>query len=291
METVETEHYTIHNDDCVEAMSRMPADSVDLSVFSPPFEALFTYSSEREDMGNASGSEEFAAHFTFFARELLRVLKPGRHCCLHLTQLVNFRTQQGRKGIRDFRGRTINAMEDAGFHFYGEFVIPKNPQAVALRTKTERLQFTQFKRDSLESSPCLNDYMLQFRKPGKQAEKVLNDVSNDEWIKWASGIWSDIRESDVLSGWMGAKGEGDEKHICPLQLEVIRRCVRLWTNPGEVVFSPFAGIGSELFVAIEQKRRALGVELKPEYFRQAVANARSSVDRHHRQQDMFAGAR
>lgn len=277
--------------DCVTTMrDRMNPDSMDLAVFSPPFSSLFTYSSHAADMGNCSehdGDAEFSAHFGFFARELLRVMKPGRAVCLHLQQIIAFRSKHGRKGLRDFRGMVIHAMEQEGFHYYGEFVISKNPQATAIRTKTERLQFTQFKRDSLESSPCLNDYVLHFRKPGKQAVPVKNNVSNDEWIRWASGIWDDIREGDVLSGHRHAKSNQDEKHICPLQLEVIRRCVRLWSNPGEEVFTPFLGIGSEAYVAIEQGRVGVGVELKPEYYKQAVDNCDAAIAAFHRQQSLI----
>jgi len=273
MPEVETEHFRLIHGDCIEEMAGMEAELVDMAVFSPPFASLFTYSSDRADMGNCTddGEAEFGIHFGHFADALLRVMKPGRVVALHLAQLVAFRARHGRKGIRDFRGAVIDAMESAGFHFYGEFVIPKNPQAAAIRTKSERLQFVQFKRDSLESSPCLNDYMLEFRKPGTQAVAVKNDVSNEEWIRWASGVWHDIRETDVLSC-HAARGQDDEKHICPLQLPVIERCIRLWSNPGEIVFSPFAGIGSEVYTAICQRRIGIGIELKPEYIEQAVAN-------------------
>lgn len=284
-----TDFYTIENDDCVAAMARMEPDSVDMTVFSPPFAALFTYSSQREDMGNCSEhvDAEFSLHFAHFADALIRVLKPGRVCALHLQQLVAFQSRHGRKGLRDFRGMVIDRMEQSGWIYYGEFVIPKNPQAAAIRTKSSRLQFAQFRRDSLESSPALNDYVLQFRKPGKQDVPVVNDVSNEEWISWASGVWDDIRETDVLEGWQCGRADEDEKHICPLQLDVIRRCVRLWSNKGEVIFSPFGGIGSELYVAIEQGRKAYGVELKPEYFKQAVTNCEVAVTRTHRQQSLF----
>lgn len=273
---VETEHFRLIHGDCVEEMALMDSDSIDLSVFSPPFASLFTYSSEGADMGNCSDAGalikgEFGIHFAHFADALHRVMKPGRVVALHLAQLVAFRARHGRKGIRDFRGATISTMEESGFIFYGEFVIPKNPQAAAIRTKSERLQFVQFKRDSLESSPALNDYVLEFRKPGTQDVKVKNDVSNEEWIRWASGVWHDIRETDVLS-YHAARGDNDEKHICPLQLTVIERCIRLWSNPGEVVFSPFSGIGSEPYTAIRQRRFGLGIELKPEYFEQGAGN-------------------
>lgn len=286
---VKTPYFWMQNGDSIELMETMEADSVDMAVFSPPFAALFTYSSESADMGNCSdqAEEEFALHFRHFAAGLLRVMKPGRVVCLHLAQLVAFRSRHGRKGVRDFRGSVIAVMEDEGFHFYGEFVIPKNPQAVAIRTKTERLQFVQFKRDSLESSPSLNDFVLEFRKPGTQEVPVHNDVSNEEWIRWASGVWGDINESDVLGGWHSARAENDEKHICPLQLTVIERCVRLWSNPGEVVFSPFAGIGSEVYTAIRQGRVGWGIELKGEYFRQAVKNAELAVHQTHEQMSVL----
>lgn len=272
-EPVETDHFRLIHGDSIEVMAGMEEASVDMAVFSPPFSSLFTYSSETADMGNCSdqGEVEFGLHFAHFADALYRVMRPGRVVALHLAQLVAFRARHGRKGIRDFRGATIRAMEESGFLFYGEFVIPKNPQAAAIRTKSERLQFSQFKRDSLESSPALNDYMLEFRKPGSQEVRVNNDVSNEEWINWASGVWHDIRETDVLS-YHAARGVNDEKHICPLQLTVIERCIRLWTNPGEVVLSPFAGIGSEPYTAIRQRRFGIGIELKSEYFHQAVAN-------------------
>ncbi len=275
LDPVETEHFRLTHGDCVEVMGEMEPESVDLAVFSPPFASLFTYSSETADMGNCSDQEreEFNLHFAHFADALYRVMRPGRVVCLHLSQMVAFRARHGRKGLRDFRGDVVRVVESSGFHYYGEFVIPKNPQATAIRTKSERLQFSQFRRDSLESSPALNDYMLEFRKPGTQAVPVVNDVSNEEWIRWASGVWDGIAETDVLS-YHAARGEDDEKHIAPLQLPVIERCIRLWTNPGEVVLTPFCGIGSEAYTAIRQRRFGLGIELKIEYFRQAVANCR-----------------
>lgn len=287
---VQTDYYRLIHGDCIEEMDRLDADSMDLAVFSPPFSNLYTYSSETADMGNCQdGTVEFNLHFAHFSDALLRVMKPGRVVCLHLAQLVSFRARQGRKGLRDFRGTVIDAMEDSGFLFYGEFVIPKNPQATAIRTKSERLQFSQFRRDSLESSPALNDFVLEFRKPGKQAVSVSPQVSNEEWIEWASGVWHGINESDVLSGWRRARGDDDEKHICPLQLEVIERCIRLWSNEGEVVFTPFLGIGSEAYQAIKLKRKAVGVELKAEYFAQAVCNCDMAVSETHDQLSLFGG--
>lgn len=288
---VEADHFRLIHGDSVEVMSELEPESVDLAVFSPPFASLFTYSSETADMGNCSdqSEEEFGLHFAHFAERLCRIMKPGRVVALHLAQLVAFRARHGRKGIRDFRGAVVRIMEEAGFHFYGEFVIPKNPQAAAIRTKSERLQFSQFRRDSLESSPALNDYVLEFRKPGTQAAPVINDVSNEEWIRWASGVWSDVNETDVLS-YHDARAENDEKHICPLQLAVIERCIRLWSNPGEVVFSPFAGIGSEPYTAIRQRRFGLGIELKAEYLEQAAKNcARAEAETYHQTAIAFDG--
>lgn len=287
-------HYWLQHGDSIANMGAIPDlqtipdESVDLSVFSPPFASLFTYSSETADMGNCSdqGREEFNIHFIHFAEALFRVMKPGRVVCLHLAQLVAFRARHGRKGLRDFRGDVVRVMEEAGFLYYGEFVVPKNPQAAAIRTKSERLQFSQFRRDSLESSPALNDYVLEFRKPGEQAVPVQNDVSNEEWIRWASGVWDDIRETDVLS-YQRAKGENDEKHIAPLQLGLIERCIRLWSNPGEVVFSPFGGIGSEPYTAIRQKRIGWAVELKSEYFQQAVKNCERAESETYHQGSLF----
>lgn len=288
--SVETEHFAMMNGDSIEVMGAMDEDSVDLSIFSPPFASLFTYSSEVADMGNTSEHEdaEFDMHFAHFAAALLRVMKPGRVVALHLAQIIAFRVRHGRKGLRDFRGRVIHVMEEAGFHFYGEFVIPKNPQAVAIRTKSERLQFSQMRRDSLESSPALNDFILEFRKPGKQAVRVLPDISNEDWISWASGVWGDINETDVLQH-RQARADEDEKHLCPLQLEVIRRVIRLWSNPGECVMTPFAGIGSEVVSAIKLKRYGLGVELKPEYFREAVKHCEDAVAMTHHQLDLLEG--
>jgi len=285
---VRSDYYWLQHGDSIELMGAMEPDSVDLAIFSPPFASLFTYSSAPEDMGNCSdqATEEFNLHFAHFAERLFRIVRPGRVCALHLAQLIAFRARHGRKGLRDFRGDVIDAMEDAGWLYYGEFVIPKNPQAVAIRTKSERLQFSQFKRDSLESSPALNDYMLQFRKPGKQSVPVLNDVSNEEWIRWASGVWDDIRETDVLS-YHAARSEDDEKHICPLQLPVIERCVRLWSNPGEVVFSPFGGIGSEPYTAICQRRIGWAIELKAEYFRQMERSVERAVSETYHQTSLL----
>jgi DNA modification methylase len=282
--TVETPYFRLMHGDSLDLMAGLEPESVDLAVFSPPFASLFTYSSETADMGNCSdqAEEEFGIHFAHFADRLFRIMRPGRVVALHLAQLIAFRARHGRKGVRDFRGSVIRTMESAGFYYYGEFVVPKNPQAAAIRTKSERLQFAQFKRDSLESSPALNDYVLEFRRPGEQAVQVKNDVSNEEWIRWASGVWDDIRETDVLN-YHAARGEQDEKHICPLQLTVIERCIRLWTNPGEVVFSPFAGIGSEVYTAIRQRRFGLGVELKAEYFRQAAGHCERAVSETYQQ--------
>lgn len=293
---VRTEHYWLQHGDSIACMGALPDmqtipdESVDLSVFSPPFSSLYVYSSESADMGNCGeqDSAEFNLHFGHFSDGLFRVMKPGRIVALHLAQIIAFKTRHGRKGIRDLRGDVIRIMEESGFHYYGEFIIPKNPQAVSIRTKSERLQFDQFERDSLESSPCLNDYVLEFKKPGKAAVPVKPRMTRDEWVSVASGVWYDIRETDVLPGSRSVKMDDDGRHIAPLQLGVIDRCIRLWSNAGEVVFSPFAGIGSEIDQAVRLGNVGWGIELKAEYFRQACANAEAAEIATYGSQDDFS---
>jgi hypothetical protein len=259
--------------------------SVDLAIFSPPFATLYAYSSEPEDMGNSTdaNTSEFLLHFRHFTRGLARVVKPGRVVCMHLAQITYAKAYHGRDGIRDLRGMMIGAMERAGFLYDGEFVIDKNPQAAAVRTKSSRLTFAQFERNSLKSAPVLCDFVMKFRREGDSAVPVKPQATRDEWIAWARGVWSDIRETDVLQGWHRARSEEDEKHICPLQLPVINRCIRLWSNPGETVLDPFDGIGSTVDQAIRLGRFGLGIELKREYWLQSLDNANRAVAETHEQ--------
>lgn len=267
--------WTMYLGDCVEWAGKLPDRSVDVSVFSPPFASLYTYSPSDRDMGNTSSIEEFTEHFRFLVRELRRVMKPGRNVAVHCAQLGATLNTDGYIGIKDFRGSIINLFEGEGFILHGEVTIDKDPQAQAIRTHAKGLLFVQKNKDSTASRPALADYMLIFQNPGKNEVPVVPDVSNDEWIAWARPIWYGIRESDTLNVAVARENE-DERHICPLQLGAIERVVRLYSNPGETVFSPFAGIGSEGYEAVRLGRRFIGTELKPSYFRTAVSNLRTA---------------
>lgn len=278
----------IYNIDCIAGMAeKLDSDSVDLTVTSPPFADLFMYSGKNEDMGNnGSGIDleecAFGLHFRHWVAQLFRVHKQGTNACIHIQQLLAYKVQHGYMGRRDFRGAVVNMFTKAGFEWKGEVAIAKNPQLIAKRQNLHCLMFITGRRDAAQLAPCPNDYVMIFQKPGERAVPVpaLYDkrdnptgwVTTEEWIKWACGVWDDIRETDVLEGRQQAKDSNDEKHVCPLQLEVIRRCVRLYTNPGELVLDPFMGIGSTAYVAIEQQRSAVGFELKESYHAKALRN-------------------
>jgi len=257
--------------DSCERMAEIADGSVDLSVYSPPFASLFTYSPSLRDLGNSANRAEFIEHFGFIIRENLRITAPGRICCVHVQQLTTTKATHGYMGLTDFRGQVIQAYIDGGWIYYGEVTVNKDPQAQAIRTKARALTFATKNRDSAGTRPALADYLLIFKKPGDNAVPIKNDVTNDEWIEWAQPIWWDIRETRTLNFRPGRE-DNDERHICPLQLDFIERCVRLWSNPGELVFSPFAGIGSEPYTAVKLGRRGLGIELKPSYWQTAVNN-------------------
>jgi DNA modification methylase len=250
-------------------------DSVDLSVYSPPFISLYTYTSSPRDLGNSATTEVFFKHFGFVIRELLRVTRPGRVSCCHVAQVPAMLSRDGFIGMKDFRGRTIDAFEANGWIYHGEVCIDKDPQAQAIRTKSKALLFAQLRKDASWLRPALADYILVFRKPGDNAVPIQPDLSNEDWIQWARPVWYGIRESDTLQV-APARADDDERHICPLQLGTIERCIRLWSNAGEMVLSPFAGIGSEGYEAIRLGRRFIGVELKPEYARVAAQNLRAA---------------
>lgn len=257
--------------DSCERLAEVADDSVDLSVYSPPFSSLFTYSPSERDLGNCADDDEFIDHYRFVIDHLLRVTKPGRLSCVHVQQLTNTKVMHGVTSLRDFRGKVIRAHVEAGWLFHGEVTVDKDPQAQAIRTHSQALLFVQLHRDSTKSRPALADYVLIFRKPGDNQAPVIPDIDNDTWIQWARPIWYGIRETDTLNAAV-AREDADERHICPLQLPLIERCVRLWSNPGELVLSPFAGIGSEGVGAIRAERRFVGVELKPSYWRVACRN-------------------
>lgn len=259
--------------DSCERLGEIDDDSVDLQIFSPPFASLYTYSPSERDLGNSSNQAEFLEHYAYVIDHLLRTLKPGRTCAVHVQQTAILKSRDGYIGLNDFRGDVIRAHQAAGFIYYGEVTVDKNPQLQAVRTKAQGLMFVQLRRDSAMSRPALADYVLIFHKPGENKEPIKPDIDNDTWIKWASPVWYGIAEMDTLNPGSGAD-DADERHICPLQLSLIERAVRLWSNPGETVLSPFAGIGSEGFVAVQHRRRFVGCELKPSYWATAVQNLR-----------------
>lgn len=269
--------------DSCERMAEIPDESVGVSVYSPPFASLFTYSPSERDLGNSSTRAEFIEHFGYIIRENLRITMPGRVACVHVQQLTTTKTTHGYTGLTDFRGDVIRAYQDAGWRFYGEVTVNKDPQAQAIRTKAHALTFSTKNRDSAASRPALADYLLIFRKPGDNETPVTQQdghwtrVTNDEWIKLAQPVWWDIKETNTLNVRV-ARDDADERHICPLQLDFIENCVRMWSNPGETVFTPFAGIGSEVYTARRLERYGLGIELKPSYWRTAVDNLRTLDD-------------
>lgn len=274
---VERPEWTMRLGDSAERIRELPDNSVDLAVFSPPFSSLFTYSPSERDMGNCRNDDEFWSGFGFLISELLRVTKPGRNVACHVQQIPTTVAHDGVTGLKDFRGDTIRAFVARGFVFHGEVTIDKDPQAQAIRTKAKGLLFVQKARDRSWLRPAFADYILVFRKPGENAEPIQSDeVSNEDWISWARPIWYGIRESQTLNA-AEARDDQDERHIAALQLETVRRCVLLWSNAGDLVLDPFAGIGTTGYVAVQNGRRFTGCELKRSYFDAACRNiARSS---------------
>lgn len=295
--------WTIWNEDCISGLaSRLAPDSVDLAVTSIPFGALFMYSGKPEDIGNNEDGVDFLAtffglHMRFFVEQLARVVKPGCNVCVHVQQLVTHRVQHGYMGRRDFRGAVIDLFSQGGLEWKGEFCIGKNPQVIAQRQKLHSLLFVTGRRNARDLAPAVNDYVLIFQRPGEALPvPALRGegnpdgwVSTEEWIRDAHGVWSDIRETDVLEGWQGGREEGDEKRVCPLQLEVIRRLIRLYSNPGETVLDPFCGIGSTGWVCIEQGRDFTGFELKESYARLAERNLARVQEGRNTQLGLFGG--
>lgn len=272
--------WVLYNGDSTEVLGGLPENSIDLSVFSPPFATLYTYSASERDVGNARSDEEFWTHLRFISSELLRVTKPGRLICVHVAQIPTQKAKDGVIGLSDFRGATIRQFTADDWIYHGEVCIDKDPQAQAIRTKSKSLLFVQLRKDASWLRQALADYILVFRKPGENAVAIHPDLSNDDWILWARPIWYGIRESDTLNV-AEARGNDDDRHICPLQLGTIERCIRLWSNPGETVLDPFAGIGSTGHEAIRLGRRFVGIELKPEYARVASKNIRKAEHERH----------
>lgn len=278
------ENFTAVHGDCVHALSDIPSESVGFSVYSPPFGDLFVYSDSAADMGNVSGDEQFFEQYCHVIRHKFRVLKPGRLTAVHCTDLPSRKGRDGFIGVKPFSDDIVRAHRDAGFIFHCRVTVWRDPVVEMQRTKALGLLYKQLKKDSCMSRTGLPDYLLVFRKPGDNPDRVGHDEASfpvDQWQQWASPVWMDIRQGDVLNVRMAREGE-DERHLCPLQLGLIERAIRLWSNPGDVVLSPFMGIGSEGVTALKTGRKFVGVELKESYFRQAVkyladTEAQSSV--------------
>lgn len=310
--------WALHNSDCIEGMHAMPAASVDCTVFSPPFGDLFVYSDSERDLGNAGEGEAFVNQYKFFADALTRVMKPGRMVCVHCTDLPTRKGKHGYVGLQDFSGDLIKAHTDAGLIYHGRATIWKDPVVEMQRTKALGLLYKQIRKDSAMNRVGMPDYMLFFRAPGDNPDRIEHcapgdveqrtkiakryleamrrqglcaDVPDDEalaaliphvefdvyeWQQLASPVWMNIQQGNVLNNWRAAKGEQDEKHVCPLQLDVIENCLRLYSKPGDVVMDPFNGIGSTGYVALKMLRRYIGFELKPEYAAQAGRNLASA---------------
>lgn len=287
------ESFSVHLGDCIPHMATMPAQSVDMSVFSPPFPSLYAYTSSEADIGNSEDLKgEAKLHLSFFYQQLARIIKPGRVVAVHVAQIPRMK-RSGGVGLFDFRGFNIRIAERAGLVFEYDWVVRKNPQAQAIRTKSRELQFSGLESDRAKQRGCLPDYLLKFRAPGDNATPIKSkgEVSRNQWIDWAECCWSDIKETDTLNVSEG-RGEDDTKHICPLQLGVIDRLVRLYSNPGEIVFSPFTGIGSEGYTALKLGRRFYGCELKDEYYAAAVKNMHRAIAERNRtaEAELFAAA-
>ena len=271
-----TDRFALYNGDSCEILTEIPDDSVHYEIFSPPFASLYTYSNSERDLGNCRSDDEFFEHFEFIVNELYRVLMPGRLVSFHCMNLPTSKERDGYIGIKDFRGDLIRLFQKCGFIYHSEVCIWKDPVTAMQRTKAIGLLHKQLKKDSAISRQGIPDYLVTMRKPGDNAEPVTHTNESfpvNIWQRYASPVWDDINPSDTLQA-RSCRDEKDEKHICPLQLTVIRRGINLWTNPGDVVLTPFMGIGSEAVVALEQGRKAIGIELKPSWYRQAVRNCR-----------------
>lgn len=315
LDQVVTDKYAIYNGDSCELIRAIEGDSIDFGIHSPPFEGLYRFSAFDRDISNNDGPQ-FWEHYAFLISELLRVTKPGRLHSVHVMQLPTSKIRNGFIGMRDFRGEVVRAYEDAGWLFHSEVCIWKDPVVAQQRTKSIRLLHKQITKDSTISGQGLADYILTFRKPGENADAVdgmfdqyygSDDPSSvdsrvlagrsaedakkwysiEVWQRYASPIWMDIRQTRTLQ-YRGGRDEKDEQHISPLQLDVIERCIELWSNPGDIVLTPFLGIGSEVYGAVDAGRKGIGFELKPSYFSQAVRNI--AVLSKEQNADIFANA-
>ena len=268
----EGNNWAVYLADCIEIMSGLPEGIIDCAVFSPPFSDLFVYSDSERDMGNCGSHDEFMEHYAYFTQALLRVMKPGRVACVHCSDLPARKSKDGFIGLHDFGGDLVRAHQDAGWVYHARCTIWKDPVIEMQRTKALGLLYKQLKKDSSRSRVGMPDYMLFFRKDEDNPDPITHapdDLPVSMWQELASPVWMTVNQTKVLNG-RQAKGQQDEKHICPLQLDVIERCLTLYSNPGDLVLDPFNGIGSTGYQAVKMGRRYIGVELKPEYAQQAA---------------------
>jgi DNA modification methylase len=285
-----TDKFALYHGDCIDVVRGLPSESVHYTIYSPPFASLYTYSASPRDMGNCASHDEFFAQFRYLAPELLRVTKPGRLMSFHCMLLPTSKARDGVIGLTDFRGQLIRQFQEVGWTFHSEVVIWKDPVTAMQRTKALGLLHKQIKKDSCMSRQGIPDYLVTMRKDGVNPEPVSNTNETfpvQLWQKYASPVWMDINPSDTLQ-YRSAREEKDERHICPLQLEVIRRGLKLWSNPGDTVLSPFTGIGSEGYVALREGRKFVGAELKRSYYEQAARNLEDAAGGG-KQRDLFGG--
>lgn len=290
-----TERYAIYKGDTTDLIKNIPNDSIGLSVFSPPFANLYCYSNSDRDLGNSRNDEEFFTHFEFIVRELYRILMPGRIMAVHCMQIPAMKERDGYIGIKDFRGDLIRLFQKCGFIFHSEVTVYKSPVVEMQRTKALGLLHKQLKKDSSKTRMGLPDYIIFMRKPGENAEPIEHtnedfpvtlwqEYADPVWAEWAAPVWWDINQSNTLNRMFS--DEESERHIAPLQLDVIERCVKLYSNEGDTVFTPFMGIGSEVYQSVKMGRKAIGIELKKEYFEQAKKNL-MSLDDEDKQVNLF----
>lgn len=272
--------YAIYNGDSCDITKEIPDNSIHYTLFSPPFASLYTYSNSNRDMGNSKGDDEFYEHFVFLAKELYRITMPGRLLSFHCMDLPMMKERDGVIGLKDFPSIIRQVFEDCGFIYHSKVTIWKNPVTEMQRTKALGLLHKQIRKDSTMNRQGIPDYIVTMRKPGDNPERVAHTHETfpvDVWQNYASPVWMDIRQSDTLQK-KSARDDKDERHICPLQLEVIQRCIELWTNPNDIVFDPFGGIGSTAYVALTLGRRAISSELKESYFKQMKGNVEEALN-------------
>lgn len=285
-----TDRFALYNGDSAEVIQELPDDSMDYSIFSPPFEDLYTYSDSPRDLGNCRNTEEFYEQFKFIVDGLYRIIKSGRLVSIHCMDLPTTKSTDGFIGLKDFPGILIKLFQDSGFIYHSRVTIWKDPVVAMQRTKALGLLHKQIKKDSTMCRQGIADYIITLRKPGENESRVTHTNETfpvDKWQQYASPVWMDIKQSNTLNR-TSAREERDEKHICPLQLDVIERCVELWTAEGDTVFTPFLGIGSEIYQSLLMGRNGVGIELKKSYFDQAVKNCKKAVEKEV-QIDLFEG--